>query len=152
MSSRYIAFRQYRRLAFHNKPANLPDSIVTQDKYAHSCAYSSDKMGFGFVSSAFETAKTLFVLNLALLPYGWTLAGQALERLSIVADGSAHFEILQSLVFLFGNYVVDTLFGLPFSLYHVFVIEERHGFNKQVCLYFSFTLHIFHFIFRVFSL
>lgn len=26
--------------------------------------------------------------------------------------------------------VVQTLVGLPFSLYSTFVVEERHGFNK----------------------
>lgn len=34
--------------------------------------------------------------------------------------------VLRSLIL-----VEQTIIGLPFSLYSTFVIEERHGFNKQ---------------------
>ena len=40
-------------------------------------------------------------------------------------------QIIQSLVFFFSSSLFDTVVSLPLSLYKVFVIEERHGFNKQ---------------------
>jgi STE24 endopeptidase len=53
----------------------------------------------------------------------------------LVADDQ---KITQSLVFL-GIYSLISLgLGLPFSLYYTFVIEERHGFNKQtLALFFT---------------
>lgn len=40
-------------------------------------------------------------------------------------------EILQSLVFMFLLTIVTTALKQPFSLYSIFVIEEKFGFNKQ---------------------
>ena len=36
------------------------------------------------------------------------------------------------MVFLLGATAYSTVTSLPWSLYSTFVIEERHGFNKQV--------------------
>lgn len=46
-------------------------------------------------------------------------------------------EIVQSIVFTFITSVVSTLLGLPFSIYSTFVIEERHGFNKQTAAFYT---------------
>lgn len=37
----------------------------------------------------------------------------------------------RTLVCSFAAADVQTVIGLPFSLYSTFVVEERHGFNKQ---------------------
>ena len=39
------------------------------------------------------------------------------------------------MVFMLLSSVFSTIVGLPWVLYSTFVIEERHGFNKQVCLF-----------------
>jgi STE24 endopeptidase len=58
------------------------------------------------------------------------------------ADVMAHFgynseyEIIQSLVFTVLAMVYSTITSLPWSLYSTFVIEERHGFNKQTIGFF----------------
>jgi STE24 endopeptidase len=43
-----------------------------------------------------------------------------------------YFQITQSLVFTLVGFIFSTITSLPFSIYSTFVIEERHGFNKQV--------------------
>lgn len=44
------------------------------------------------------------------------------------------FQILQSITFILIFMLYSTITSLPWSLYETFVLEEKHGFNKQVCL------------------
>ena len=44
-------------------------------------------------------------------------------------------QITQSLVFMLLAMLFSTITDLPWSLYSTFVIEEKHGFNKQVSLF-----------------
>ena len=53
------------------------------------------------------------------------------------------------MLFMIFNTIYSTITSLPFSLYSTFVIEERHGFNKQVNS--MILLHIFNsFLFHLF--
>ena len=40
-------------------------------------------------------------------------------------------EIKATILFFILDSAKDTVLGIPWSLYSTFVIEERHGFNKQ---------------------
>lgn len=44
---------------------------------------------------------------------------------------SEDYYILRSLVIVSIDYVIELITDLPFDLYSTFVIEEKHGFNKQ---------------------
>jgi len=41
-------------------------------------------------------------------------------------------EILRSAALMLPINIFNTLVGLPFSVYRTFVLEEKHGFNKEV--------------------
>lgn len=41
-------------------------------------------------------------------------------------------ELISSAAFLLLMNIFNTLTSLPFSIYYHFVLEEKHGFNKQV--------------------
>ncbi|KAI3710895.1 hypothetical protein L2E82_40691 [Cichorium intybus] len=56
--------------------------------------------------------------------------GDTLESIGIDSER----EIYHTLAFLAGDMIWSQLTDLPFSLYSTFVIEERHGFNKQIIL------------------
>jgi STE24 endopeptidase len=58
----------------------------------------------------------------------WNIAGIIVFTLGY----DRHNEILQSAAFMLTLNIVNTITSLPFSIYHTFVLEERHGFNKQV--------------------
>ena len=58
----------------------------------------------------------------------WTCASDTLSSLGYEAGEN---EILVSLLFSFYLSVFSTLTGLPFSVYREFVLEQKHGFNKQ---------------------
>ena len=58
----------------------------------------------------------------AYLPHVW----------SVLFSPFSLLQITQSLVFTVLSSVFSAVVSLPFNVYSTFVIEERHGFNKQV--------------------
>ena len=48
-----------------------------------------------------------------------------------LAGGVATDETYCSMVFVFYYNIFSLVIGIPFSVYSTFVLEERHGFNKQ---------------------
>ena len=42
------------------------------------------------------------------------------------------FQITQSMAFVVLGSIYSLVTGIPWSIYKTFVIEEQHGFNKQV--------------------
>ncbi len=46
------------------------------------------------------------------------------------------YELARSCCFLLAFNVFNTLVGLPFSVYSTFVVEQRHGFNKQTAAFY----------------
>ena len=67
------------------------------------------------------------ILTLGGIPYLWGLSGDLLEELGYTSE----YEILHSLTFTLLATVWSTVTGLPWSIYSTFVVEEKHGFNKQ---------------------
>ncbi len=95
---------------------------------------------------AYSVAQLLF----GYLPYLWDLSVKlSREYLKISTENDLKNEIIITLVFLFVTRysysilnasitslilitsVLDTVISLPFGLYKTFIIEEKHGFNKQ---------------------
>lgn len=58
----------------------------------------------------------------------WNLAG-------VIVSASGYDtsnEILRSAALMLSINIFNTLVSLPFSIYRTFVLEEKHGFNKEV--------------------
>lgn len=60
------------------------------------------------------------------IPYSWNLTRLILEHYGY----KGNYELTQTLLLLNLSSLFFTIIDLPWSLYHSFVIEERHGFNK----------------------
>ncbi|GLD96801.1 hypothetical protein PINS_up005484 [Pythium insidiosum] len=105
---------------------------ATLEKFDKSRAYGLDKSTFGFVSGAYSQIESTALLLLGYLPFMWTVSGRALEYLGV--DPS--HEVYRTLMLLTLTTIRDTIVGLPFALYSTFVIEARHGFNKQTLMLF----------------
>ncbi|ORX62358.1 hypothetical protein DM01DRAFT_1077349 [Hesseltinella vesiculosa] len=130
----YLNHRQHRRYLMPNRPKELAD-IVTEEDFKKAQSYNSDKSRFGFVHDVIKQAESVALLYYNGMAWLWYASGHLLETYT---GYGPEYQILQSLVFsiLFSWY--STLTSLPFSLYSNFVIEEKHGFNKQTLgLYFS---------------
>jgi len=134
----YLDYRQYRVYVRTKKlPSELEDKIDV-DTFEKSRAYSIDKVRFGFLSGIIGQIQSTLVLCFFLIPYFWELSNQLMNKtFGFTKSGTIEWEIFQSLVFTFVTSVASTLVNLPLSIYSTFVIEQRHGFNKQTAAFYA---------------
>ncbi|KAF9582564.1 hypothetical protein BGW38_000053 [Lunasporangiospora selenospora] len=123
----YLRARHYRNLCSTERPKALSEH-VPENEFQKAQAYGRDKARFGFVKSVFEQSQTTLGLIYDFLPWLWTTSGDIM--LKTTGYGS-EYEITQSIIFVTVFVFISTVISLPLSLYETFVIEERHGFNKQ---------------------
>jgi hypothetical protein len=88
-----------------------------------------------FAHSIYSTAETLYLITAGWLPRIWVFAGQLLAAVSERAGGRwpgwASGELSQTVVFMLVLFLGNTILELPWGVYSTFVVEQRHGFNKQ---------------------
>ena len=111
---------------FPNLPKTL-EGVISQEIFEKSRAYSLDKSFFHFVHEFFTIFMDSMVLYYGVLPWFWKKSAEFL----LVVGINTKSEILQTHVFLIGLMIWSQIIDLPISLYSTFVIEARHGFNKQ---------------------
>ncbi|XP_073001231.1 CAAX prenyl protease 1 homolog [Typha latifolia] len=122
----YLDCRQHAALKLPSLPKQL-QSVVSQEKFEKSRAYSLDKSHFNFVHGTVTILVDIAVLYFGILPWFWEKTGDLVSFVGLNAEN----EIIHSLSFLAGVMIWSQIMDLPFSLYSTFVIEARHGFNKQ---------------------
>uniref|UniRef100_T1GG02 CAAX prenyl protease n=1 Tax=Megaselia scalaris TaxID=36166 RepID=T1GG02_MEGSC len=71
-------------------------------------------------------------MYLGYIGYVWAKSEQLAGYLGYTPD----HEIIVSCVFMFLNSCIGIVKDIPFKVYHTFVLEERHGFNKQTIGFF----------------
>jgi STE24 endopeptidase len=94
--------------------------VIQTEKWQKICAYTIDSARFGMVATLFDEGFFLAILLSGLLPglvgifqeWGWGL----------IPSGLGFFAFLG---------ILNSLAGIPFSLYDNFVIEARYGFNTK---------------------
>lgn len=123
----YLDYRQHKKLCEKNRPAEIVE-IVDEEKFEKAQAYGRDKSSFAFFKGVISMLEGSAILWYGGIPYAW---GKSAELLQSVAGYGSEYEISVSLVFLCVYTLYSTVTSLPFSLYSTFVIEEKHGFNKQ---------------------
>ncbi|MED6172650.1 CAAX prenyl protease 1 [Stylosanthes scabra] len=122
----YLDIRQHKALKLPTLPKTL-EGVISQDKFLKSRAYSLDKSHFHFVHEFVTIVMDSTILYFRVLPWFWKKS----EHLVTLVGLNAENEILHTLAFLAGVMIWSQITDLPFSLYSTFVIEARHGFNKQ---------------------
>ena len=129
-----LQLSQLQAVLTRDPPSELEDHY-SADHIKTTRAYSIDKKNFALVKGAFDFAESLAVLCLFLLPWSWQLAEKAVAKARPAWAGN---EYVVSIAFVLLSAGFDTVKGVPWSLYSTFVIESRHGFNKQTLgLFFS---------------
>ncbi|SFP21160.1 STE24 endopeptidase [Variovorax sp. PDC80] len=117
----WLASRQIRHVARHRNavPPAYAESITLQG-HQRAADYTIAKTRFSILETACSTA---FLL-------GWTLLGglDLLNKLLLAWLGGG---MLQQLTLIAAFAAIGGLLGLPFSIYRIFVLEERFGFNKM---------------------
>ncbi len=100
-------------------PAEL-EGLYDAEKYAKARAYDREKGRLGLVSGSLS-----FVLILGMLLFhGFALIDDWARTI-------AENETQVSLLFFAVLFIASDIIGLPFSIYGIFVIEEKYGFNKM---------------------
>lgn len=122
----YLDMRQHSALRLPKLPLPLV-GVVSQDKFEKARAYSLDKSYFHFIHAAVTIIEDSAILLVGALPWLWEKTGVIVENLGFDANN----EIYRTLAFLATTTIWSQVTELPFSLYSTFVIEARHGFNKQ---------------------
>lgn len=129
----YLDLRQRKKLQEKDVPAEL-QSIVTQETFLKAQSYGLYKSTYGLITSFIFQVENTIILVFGGLPFLWNYSVHLLDSLGYGAD----YEILGSLVFLLLGTLYEMVVHLPFGMYYTFVIEEKHGFNKQTLgLYFT---------------
>lgn len=122
----YIDLRQRRRLAEKMLPDELKKDF-TQEEFTSACDYSIDKISFEMLSNTISTfAQALFFL-MGGLAWLWSISLSMLEAMGLGAEDEVWHSMLFCLLYL----VKSVIESAPYDLYSTFVVEERHGFNKQ---------------------
>lgn len=105
-----------------NRSAHIPqemEGFVDAEKYSKMQTYSRETTQFGAISGTFS-----LIIIVSLLLFG------GFAWLDNMVREYTTQPILMGLSFFGILYIVNDLIGLPFSLYRIFVIEEKYGFNK----------------------
>ena len=116
----WLGQRQISHIEAHyaSVPPAFADKISLDDHH-RAADYSCAKLRFGRVMLAWETLWLLL----------WTLGG-GIELVDRWWAGQEFGPLLTGIAVILSLTLLSSLLGLPFSLYHTFVIEERFGFNK----------------------
>ena len=115
----YLDLRQKKSLANNIKavPSQFKDKISLEE-HQIATKYNLEKIRFG------KSVRTFRLIILLL----WTLGG-GLEYLSLISFNSG-VNALNTIKFFAFFVLIETLLSIPVSLYSIFVIEEKYGFNK----------------------
>ncbi|MBC7658853.1 MAG: M48 family metallopeptidase [Chitinophagaceae bacterium] len=115
----------YLNVQYVSNPTNQTEAkqvlALSGESLEKSLSYTIDRYRFGQFSAWVQLGYTLIFLALGGLGYVERLAS-SLTHGQPILQGLAVFAILGALSFIA---------GLPFGYYNTFVIEERHGFNRQ---------------------
>lgn len=128
----YLSLRQHQ---VYGSIVDIPKElkgIISAETYSKARLYGLDKSSFSIVKDLFSVIVTSAIILVEGFVIFWTSAGHITEALGY----ENYNEIVQSVVFVFLMNVFNTIVNLPFSIYYTFVLEERHGFNKQTAGFF----------------
>lgn len=99
---------------------------IEQDDMQKSLSYGRDKARFGMFSSL-----TQALVSLLFIAYGGLGIIETAASQLQTASGLGGGELVTGLVFFALIGLISTCLQIPFGIYSTFVIEEKHGFNRQ---------------------
>lgn len=122
----YLVFRQRSVLkTTTNVPKDLI-GIMPNETFSKARLYNLDNITFGIFHSLFDNILGTLMIILYVMPALWKYSIGISTKF-----GFSESEIVVSIIFMLMMNTLNSLLSLPFSIYSVFVIEEKHGFNKQ---------------------
>jgi len=118
-----------RQMKIYQNNTDVPkelEGILDKETFTKARLYALDKAKVG----GFEGWFNQILSSIVIWFWGYKLFWSSSVR-SLEFAGLADSEIFVSLLFSFYLSLFSTVTGLPFCVYRTFVLEEKHGFNKQ---------------------
>ncbi|XP_028968303.1 CAAX prenyl protease 1 homolog [Galendromus occidentalis] len=128
----YVQYRQHRIFVKHDFVPNEVVSIMDQKTFTKSRLYNIDLSTFAMIKSTWGQITSQLALVYYLNALIWKLSGSTLTRTGLDADNE-YFRICMFMILIS---LLSLVMSLPWSVYGTFVLEERHGFNKQTAGFF----------------
>lgn len=128
----YLSLRQ---LDIYNTNNTIPDDLkemLTEESFRKARVYGIDK-------SRFKIAKEFYsILLISIILYNrWIyVAWLKSENVATTFNISNDREILISCIFMIFVTLFNFVANMPFTIYGTFVLEQKHGFNKQTAGFF----------------
>jgi len=113
-------------------PAEL-EGILDKETFTKARLYALDKANFGAIQGWFSQVLSTVILVAEGYYIFWNIAGMLMTQLGIDLKDN---EIVRSILFTLTMSIFSTIIHIPFTIYNTFVLEERHGFNKQTATFF----------------
>ncbi|KAJ1788801.1 zinc metalloprotease [Coemansia sp. RSA 2399] len=130
----HLDIRQRDRLHEVRRPQAI-SSFISRQAYIEANAYGLDQSSLALIQKLFDQLTNTAIIVYDMVPMLWAIVGAGMEA---YLGFGAEYEITQSLLFLMAASLVSSVISLPFTLYSTFVVEKRHGFNKQtIGIFFS---------------
>ncbi|KAI9576789.1 CAAX prenyl protease 1 homolog [Glossina fuscipes] len=129
----YIALRQVKVFKTSNKVPEELKAHMSNETFHKARKYGLDREQFGICKCLFMDVCVIpLELYFGLMAYMWQAALNWVNYFKLNANN----EIIVSCFFVVLISLHGYLKDLPFKLYGTFVLEQKHGFNKQTARFF----------------
>ncbi|XP_041980166.1 CAAX prenyl protease 1 homolog [Aricia agestis] len=128
----YLSIRQLNIYKTNN---TIPDDLkemLNEESFKKARLYGIDKSQFKIVKEFYSISLTSIILYNRWVSAAWIKS----EEVAAIFNISPSQEILISCVFMTLVTLFNMVVNMPFTIYGTFVLEEKHGFNKQTIGFF----------------
>lgn len=123
------------QLKIYKTNNTIPDDLkemLNEESFKKARVYGIDKSRFKIIKEFYSIALTSVILHNRWIYVAWHKSENIAASLNISPDR----EILVSCVFMTFVTLFNFVINMPFTLYSIFVLEQKHGFNKQTAGFF----------------
>jgi STE24 endopeptidase len=106
--------------------------MLNEESFKKARLYGIDKSKFKITKEFYSIVLTTAILYNRWIYPAWRKSEEVVEVFNITPDR----EILISCVFMTLVTLFNFVVNMPFTIYGIFVLEEKHGFNKQTIGFF----------------
>ncbi|XP_003700368.1 CAAX prenyl protease 1 homolog isoform X1 [Megachile rotundata] len=136
----YLSHRQKSLVMRLVKLPDVVERIMTEDVYNKSRSYHLDTLNFNNVAKFYVLVVTTVCLLSLMYYHLWSWSIKVVKYFGFDEEN----EMLVSVVCMFFINIIYDIVHLPLNIYSKFVVEQKHGFNKETpALYIKNTLLAF---------
>ncbi|CAH1636426.1 unnamed protein product [Spodoptera littoralis] len=128
----YLSLRQLKIYKTNNTIPNDLKEMLNEESFKKARLYGIDKSRFKIVKELYSIVLTSVVLYKRWIYVAW----QQSEDIAAYFHITPEREILVSCVFMIFVTLFNFVVNMPFTIYGTFVLEQKHGFNKQTAGFF----------------